>query len=79
MRNKTSLPRAQIVFSARRVLLRDCGIIGTVLLESLGQQAGKRRNPGNYLHPEQPVSRMTQEDRKWREGQYGSETAAERE
>lgn len=79
MRNKTSLPRAQIASSARRVLHRDCGFIGRMLLESLGQQAGKGRSPGNYLHPEQPVSRMTQGDRKWREGQYGSETAAERE
>ena len=50
----------------------------TVLSESLGQQTGQGRSPGDYLHPKQPVCRTTQGDRKWGEGQYGSESATER-
>lgn len=74
MRDKTSFRRAQLVISVRKRGPPQELWNHEVLQCSWGldQQTGDGRSSGGYL---QPVSRMTQGDRRRREGQHGIETA----
>lgn len=82
MKDKTSLPRAQLVFLAREGGPPQ-GLWNHEVLqcfwEGLDQQTGDGRSPSGYVHLRQPVSRMTQGDWRWRAELHGSETGAERE